>query len=105
MDYEIRPDYGYRLGNPIRWPFPEGLYNPDKSKARVFGFDGRLHYVNEDGISYTLPCPVVHPFDDVQREWPKTALYFVEMMGLQYAVIATTMREACEVIEKANGWL
>lgn len=94
----------YYLGKPIRYPFPPGLYNPATSKARVFGFDRQLHYVSEEGVSYTMACPAVHPFDDVQRDWPKRALYFVEMSGTQYAVIADTMRDACAEIEKANGW-
>lgn len=101
---DIKSDHGYYIGKPIPFPFPPGLYDPATSKARVFGFDGALHYVTEGGPSYTMPCPAIHPFDDVQREWPTTALYFVEMLSTQYAVIAKTMREACSEIEKAEGW-
>lgn len=100
----IRVDAGYYLGNPILFPHPERIYNPAASKARVLGFDGVLHYVNEDGTSYATIYPAITPFCDQQKEWPKTALYFVEMGGVQHAVIASTMREACAAIEKANGW-
>lgn len=101
---EIRIDAGYYLGKPIPFPHKERIYNPATTKARVFGFDGVLHYVNEDGTSYAMLCPSITPFDDDQKEWPKTALHFVEMGGIQYAVMASTMREACAAIEKANGW-
>lgn len=103
MEREIRTDSGFYMGS-LRKHFPVGLYNPATSKARVFGFDGQLHYVNDDGVSYATSCPAIAPFDDVQTEWPKMALYFVEMCGIQFAVMATTMREACGLIEKANGW-
>lgn len=80
------------------------FYNPAKTKSRVFGFDGALHLVDEDGCDKRLPIPAIHPFDDVQIEWPKTALYFVDMCNVRHAIIASTMREACDGVEKASGW-
>ena len=80
------------------------FYNPATSKSRVFGFDGSLFLVDEQGRDKRLPVPAIHPFDDIQLTWPKIELYFVDMCGISHAVIASTMREACDAIEKANGW-
>lgn len=66
----------------------------DGRRITVCRADGRYEY---------LAVPAMHPFDEYWN-WPKTELYFVTMMGKQFAVVARTMREACAAIEEANGW-
>lgn len=72
----------------------------------AYGFDGSLWVAHANGKDERLPVPAMHPYDPDEEctTWPKTELCFVTICGVQHAVIAKTMREACLAIEVASGW-
>jgi hypothetical protein len=67
---------------------------------RVFGNAETLIVCPPEGPTIDLHVPAMHPYDEVQTEWPRTELYFVGMFGVVHAVMADTFRHACKAIEE-----
>lgn len=72
----------------------------------AYGFDGSLWIAHANGRDERTPFPAMYPYDPNEEvvTWPKDQLHFITMCGIQFAVIAKTMRQASIEIEVANGW-